>query len=238
MPPRKRSRQLAFRTGQINAAGGRPIDPRTIKHRSVVAAAWVTSATTAGDHMTFRVNNFNTPLEMANSLSFTTWSGVSDDRHPSGHAELTADGYDTYRVLSTHYRFSVNFMGTTSEPTEDYVFAYKFDASSQVAVPAMPATIATGEMWLDLQASPGWVWRRFSKGFGNNHPYKAGGVINIDVPNVYKLVSTLRKGMKIQILTALTVIKKDLWYSMSSQLTTVEYLEIRRRRRLRSVYYT
>ncbi len=198
MPSRKRSRQIAFRTGQINAAGGRPIDPRTIKHRSVVASAWEPSATTAGDHMTFRVNNFNTPLEMATSTSFTNQSGISGVRHPSGHVELVQDGYDTYQVLSSHYRFYVQFAASTSEPDEDYVFAYKFDSDSQSAVPAFPATNATQEVWLDIQASPGWVWKRFSKHYGGGQLLKSGGIINVDVPNVYDLIRSFRTGVVTQ----------------------------------------
>lgn len=201
MPPRKRSRMLAFRTGQINAAGGRPIDPRTIKHKAVVASQWVNSATTAGDHMTFRVNNFNTPLEMATTTTFALQSTISVGRHPSGHAELIQDGYDTYQVLSTHYEFTCNWMGAATEPFEDYIFAWKFDSDSQSTNPAFPATINTTEVWLDLQASPGWTWRRFSKHLAGRSSWPSGGVIKINVPSVYQLIKRFRTGKYLTYLT-------------------------------------
>lgn len=193
MPPRKRSRQLAFRTGQINAAGGRPIDPRTIKHRTVVASQFIASGTTAGDHMSFRINNFNTPLEMATTTTFANPTNISDDRHPSGHVELVQDAYDTYQVLQTHYRWHVMWCGSNT-PTEDYIFAYKFDADAQSTNPAFPADVNTTEVWLDMQASPGWVWKRFTKATNGARELKMGGYINITVDNVYDLIRRLNTG--------------------------------------------
>ncbi len=191
----KRSRTLAFRTGQINAAGGRPIDPRTIKHRSVVSSQWIASTVTAGDHMTFRVNNFNVPLEMASTTTFANAGSLSNDRHPSGHVELVEDNYDTYQVLSSHYRWELDYMGGLDE-TEDIIFAWKFDGSSQSTNPAVPATAASTEVWHDIQASPGWTWRRFTKNY--NTPRPSGGVININIPSCYDLIKSFKTGSTTQ----------------------------------------
>ncbi len=198
MPPRKRSRrQLAFRTGQINAAGGKPIDPRTIKHRSVVASQFIASGTTAGDHMTFIINNFNTPLKMATTTTFANPASLSNVRHPSGHVELVQDQYDTYQVLKVHYRWDVAYTGPNNLP-EDWVFAYKFDGDSQTTNPAFPASGNTTEVWLDMQASPGWIWKRFSKATNGGRELKNGGVININVENTYDLIKSFKSGVVTQ----------------------------------------
>lgn len=146
--------------------------------------------------MTFRVNNFNVPLEQASSTTFTTVGALSTSRHPSGHVELVQDAYDTYQVLDVHYRWEVKYCGPTSL-SEDFIFAYKFDADSQSAVPAFPASDATFEVWCDIQASPGWVWKRF----GKNHSSATRptwGVIEINVPSCFKLINEFNTGSKVQ----------------------------------------
>ncbi len=186
---RKRSRQLAFRSGNINAAGGKPIDPSHFTHRSVVAAQFHNSAVTAGDHMVFNIANFNTPLKFQSSTSYTVPVGISSDRHPSGHVELIQDGYNTYQVMKSHYRMDVSWRGSTNQ-TIDFIVGYKFDNDFQTASPVWTASVVTTENWLDLQASPGWVWNRY--GCDAQGTRKSWGVINIAIPSVPALVKKFK----------------------------------------------
>ena len=85
----------------------------------------------------------------------------------------------------------VRWMGA-NRTEDEWVFAYKFDSISQSTVPAFPVTVATTETFLDMQASTGWVWERFTADTLNTTtPLKSGRIININVPDVPKLVVKL-----------------------------------------------
>ncbi len=195
MPPRKRSRRLAFRTGNINAAGGKPIDPQVITHRSVVAAQFMTSGTTSGDHGVFQINAWNTPLLMVSNTAWTVPVGISASRHPSGHVELLADGYNAFLVEKTHYRIDVAWLGG-SLADSNWIFAYKFDNEAQSALPIFTAGATTTETWLDIQASPGWIWKRF--GCTPTAQRKSYGTINIDIPNVVQQIYAHERALNTQ----------------------------------------
>ncbi len=195
MAPGRASKRTRFRTGDINAAGGKPLSPQVKEYRCVVATQLLTSATTVGDHCLFDIAAYNTPLEMVASTSFTTPVGVSDDRHPSGHQAIIADGYDTSLVLQSHYRIQPIFYGSnTSAPVEArqhrYHVAYKFSLDNTADEPAFPATVATTEAWLDMQATKGWVWSDYRCDWDSGHDPKP---ININVPNVLQMMKIMRK---------------------------------------------
>lgn len=187
MPPRKRSRQTAFRLGMINAAGGRPLVPQKVYHRSVVAQQFGTSAgTTAGDHISFSIGSWNTPLNPANNTTWVVPVGISGVRHPSGHVDLLADKYDSYRVTKGHYHITIDWRGANRAQSQWY-FMYKFDNDETTATPALPNTVATTEVMLDIMASSGWQWRRFSCLSAQEGYLPSGGIIDINVPNVVEL---------------------------------------------------
>ncbi len=186
MPKRNR---LAFRTGDLNAAGGKPLNPSIKTYRCVTANIFGVTATTAGAHGVFIVNSYNTPTALASTVNWAQQSGVSGLRHPSGHTEVLADGYDTFLVLKSNYHIWVRWAGVSRTLNlDEWVFAYKFDSNGQTAIPAFPVTLATTDTWLDIQQSPGWVWKRFTSDLTNNTtPLKSGGIFNINVPDVVRM---------------------------------------------------
>lgn len=181
-----------FRTGFINAAGGRPLTPQSKTYRCVVATQWGCSGTTAGDHATINPCNYNTPLQKVSSTSWTVPTGISDTRHPSGHDHILADLYNTYLVKDAHLRIDIWFNGS-NKVGNNFVIGYKFDSDSQSASPAFPATVATTEVWLDLQASPGWVWERFGCVIDGDR--KTHGVMNIRMNNLPALTIATQKNV-------------------------------------------
>jgi len=184
----KRQRLTEFRTGGINAAGGVPVDPRVIKHRSVVAAQMGCLGTSAGSHGAFSIGAWNTPVELITAASWNVIGAVG--RHPSGHVEILADGYSTHKVMKSHYRFDITWHAAADRVQDYGVFAYKFSADSSVSEPAFPATLATGEVWLDMQSTAGWVWDKFgTSGLLNGTPrYPLAITVNVDIPNVSEIV--------------------------------------------------
>ncbi len=178
-------RMIKFRTGGINAAGGKPLIPASNSHVGVVATQWGSAATTVGDHATISINNFNTPLAFVSTITWVTPTGISDVRHPSGHKTLVQDGYDTYLVRAQYYQIFCKWNGVNNI-NETWIVAYKFDTDAQASNPLHTDSVVNTETWLDLQASPGFVWRRF--GCQSDDPsIPLSGIINIDVPDVVDL---------------------------------------------------
>ncbi len=181
-----RRRQLRFRTGQINAAGGRPIAEKSRVVKTVTAANFSVSATTAGDSGTFGLTQFGEPSDMQSSTSFTQ-NGTADN-HPSEHPQMVLN-WDTARVLSSMYRFDVRFVGTDAA-NKDFVFAYKFGSVATAPLVFTAGTV-TIDNWKDLRQSRGWVWHRFSGTQSGGSVYPSQGRIEIKVPNVKRLVQGL-----------------------------------------------
>ncbi len=183
MPSRKRMR--SFRVGAINAAGGKPRDPESEVYKCVVASHVVSSAVTAGDHCTLDVMNYNTPLNMVNTTTWGVSTGIAAGRHPSGHVDVLAHGYNTYLVLKSYYQIFLRWNGLPHDGV-NWVFMYKFNTDATSNTPALTASLVTAEIWLDLQASEGWVWKRFSCNPADNW-LPSSGMININVPDCVKL---------------------------------------------------
>ncbi len=175
----------SFRTGAINAAGGKPLDPEKKTYRCVVATTLISSITTAGDHGVFSVGNYNTPVRLTSTTTFATPAGISTARHPTGHVHLIGDGYNTFLVKKSHYRIYCWWNGV-DRPNENWIFGYKFDHNGQSADPAFVNDVTTVETWLDLQATRGWVWKRFSCS-QDNRSLPCSGIVNINIPDYVKL---------------------------------------------------
>ncbi len=186
----KRQRMTDFRVGDINAAGGPVRDERALIHRSVVATQFGSSATTAGDHGSFAINSWNHPLTLTGNTTFSL-NSISPNRHPSGHVQILADGYKAFQVLKTHYRFDI-LHGGAEHVGGEIIFAYKFSgAATTSGEPIFTAGLATTEVWLDMQASSGWVWTRIGTTVGGNHR-PSFAVVNVNIPNVTEMVRKIQ----------------------------------------------
>lgn len=194
------SKRTRFRVDDVNAAGGKPLAPQVKEYQCVTATQIHTSNAKVGDHAMYDIAAYNTPLDMVDTLSFVEPTGISAVRHPSGHQAIILDGYDTHLVLKSRYVFHVKFHGSNvSTPVADrnkrMVFAYKFSLDPTVDDPAFPATVATTEAWLDMQASVGWKWKMMPCDWDTGDP-KA---IVVDVPNVVQMMKIMRKNQVTQL---------------------------------------
>lgn len=177
-----------FRTGDKNAAGGRPFNPQTKTYKCVTADTWFSDndgGNVCGSHIIFHIGNYNAPLGLVAEKAWTKAVGLAAYRHPSGHLEVVADKYTAYLVRSVLYDVRIQYTGATAYDL-DWVFAYKFSDEADETEPAFPITVAATEVWLDMQASPGWVWFRQSC---NHDKLKDGCVLEtkISVDDVPKL---------------------------------------------------
>ncbi len=138
--------------------------------------------------MAMSVGNFNTPVAFANNTTFAL-SGTAAGRHPSGHIQLLQDGYDTYEVLRSEFKFDVQWQG--ADRTGAYaVFAYKFGSLAiTTSEPIFTAGAVTNETWLDMQASARWVWKKF--GTSADGDRKTFFTHTIVIPNVRRLVRAI-----------------------------------------------
>lgn len=191
----REAKQIAFRTGNVAAAGkGKPFIPQTKSYNARCSTQFICSGTTAGDHCVFSVPEFNIPCTRTDNLTFVTpgTSAQESFRHPTGHEEAIAQGYDTAEVKSCMYRFHIAFTGGNNV-LQDWVFAYKFSSVSHVSEPIMTAGALTISAWADLRQTRGWVWKRMSgsNSGGSIHPSVA--VIDIKVPSVAKLAYAMNK---------------------------------------------
>ncbi len=200
MPPRTRKRKrtskthlLAFRTGGLGAGGSRHPNPDIIRYKAVVASKFLSSAVSAGDHLSFNLGGYNTPLRMIGNVTWINPVGISDQRHPTGHVQAIEDGYNTALVKGIHYHIYYKWQGADSVEN-DFIIAYKFDTDSTASTPALTASVVTMEMWLDLQASPGWVWRRGScNGRTSAKGLQSAGFFDINIPELQKLQFRMHK---------------------------------------------
>ncbi len=179
---KRRSRVTAFRVGQINAAGGRPVTPHSRTVRTVTAGSLLCTGTTAGDECAFNIIDWSAPADP----DVTTFSiaGTSDNR-PSGHAEILADGYDRVKVLSSMYRFNVRFKGTEAAG-KDFIFAYRFQQGS-AAILTHTAGDITIDNFKDLRQSRGWVWKRMSATHSGGSVHPSATQFEVRIANPGKL---------------------------------------------------
>lgn len=182
-----------FRTGDVNAAGGRPLNPRTKEYRCVTAGTFLCERNTAqsGGHIVFTPSSYNCPVRMNAVLNFTEPTGINAARHPSGHQAIIADGYDTFMVKSAYYAFKVQWTAANA-PARNWVVAYKFDTNLSATAPTWPIGVQNTETWLDLQASPGWVYHKYGcDRSGKGLP--THGHFNVKIPDVPGLTIKLQK---------------------------------------------
>ncbi len=183
---RKRSRILTFRTGGVNAAGQKNREGGTFIHQSVVSTRMGSSTLTSGDHGVFGIGSFNTPVFLRSNTTFGL-NGVAVGRHPNGHQALIVDGYDVAKVLSSSYKFDIEWCGTDRLDSFG-IFAYKFGHDLSSSEPIFTAGAVTNETYLDMKTTPGWVMRRFDT---NSRLKNRHITVNVPIPSVPKLTRQL-----------------------------------------------
>ncbi len=186
---RKRKRhQLAFRIGNVNAAGGQPISSTTRTIKSVTANVMLISGTTAGDTCAFNICDWSAPSDPDANTTFT-FPGTENNK-PNNQPEADAEGYDAVRVLSALYRFDVRYKGT-SDPTKDFIFAYAFNTQSTAPLTLTASATIAADNWNDLRCSRGWVWHRMSATAQSGSLYPAAKRIEVRIPNIMQLTNKL-----------------------------------------------
>lgn len=199
-PRRKaKARQIAFRTGHVSASGrGKPFISNTKSYFARCATTVVNSGTSSGDIGTFDIREYNMPLNMSEKLTWAYAGTATTEglRHPTGHTDAIAQGFDTATVKSVMYRFNVQWTGTGG-PLKNYVFAYKFAPNSFIAEPVLTAGASIVNEWNDMRQSRGWVYKRFSGTGVGGDIYPSGGIIDVKIPSVAKLCYAFAKGQPV-----------------------------------------
>lgn len=201
MPRRNyRSRQLAFRTRGINAAGsGKPWQPLTKKVKSVTHDTWISKGTVANQiaiHAILAVGNWTAPLWSTQNHKHFCTAGLQGTARNNMFTNAINDSYTQVKVLSSMYRFTIRFTGSNNAGS-DFIFAYMFsytglkdgelDTSDEVKVQ---------QLWLEMRGSRGWVWRRFSGINSGGSIFPSSGIIDIKVPNVPALARKMNPGQQ------------------------------------------
>ncbi len=193
---RKDKNLLKFRTGNVAPAGrGKPFIPTTKTYNARCVTSIVNSSTTSGDIGQFRVGEYNLPLTFQANETFTFEGTVveSSAKHPTGHAEAIAQGYDVAEVLSCLYRFTIRFQGTDAA-AKDYVFAYKF--TNDIAIVdevAFTAGVLSVDQWHNMQMTRAWTWKRFSGVNSGGSIWPSSGVVEVRIPSCAKLSYAMNK---------------------------------------------
>ncbi len=206
----KRSR-FAFRTGQLDSLNRRPPVPAdkvvrcevSTKGTSFETAVSGTKGNASGVHWVIALGDYNIPTYPITFNGMNESLNVDSKRHPTGHEEAVADGYDTYLVLSQFFNFL--FKCNVHSITQDYVVAYKFSTDSSLAEPDLrwagtaisttpthpaPDGYNNKNAWLDMQMSGGWVYKH------KNQNLNAGGGytrMKINIPNLPLLTAKMHE---------------------------------------------
>ncbi len=196
---RRDANQLKFRTGNVAPAGrGKPFIPQTKTYNARCVTTIINSATTSGDIACFFPGQYNLPLSVASSNEAFTFEGTvaeSSAKHPTGHAEAIAQGYDTAEVLSCLYRFTIRFQGADAA-TKDFCFAYKFtndlDVDDEVA---FTAGVLSVDQWHNMQMTRAWTWKRFSATQSGGSIWPSSGIVNVNIPSVAKLMYGMNRDL-------------------------------------------
>lgn len=187
------TRQEQFRLGMIPAGGGKPNQQltnfvRTL--RTVEAANFEVSSTTAGDTAAFHLGNWGTATTPTTNVAFGIQGTAAN--HPSQHQRVINGGYDISLMLSCQYRFDVRWVGTDAA-SKQWCFAYCF-TSDATAIQSWGAGTVTIDNFKDIRHSTGWVYRRFSSTSSGGSIYPAAGIIKINIPDVPRLMLLLQGG--------------------------------------------
>lgn len=182
------NRQLQFRIGNKNAAGGRPVHEQSRTLRTVTASQWQTPITLAGAGGSLNLGQLGTPASFENT-TFTELGTANN--HPSEHPQMVAAGWSQGVVLSSMYRLDVRMTGTDSAG-KDFVVAHKFaqDSNSIITFTAGATVI---DLWKDMRQSRGWSWKRFSGINAGGSIYPSQGRIEIKVPDCPALTRKLNE---------------------------------------------
>ncbi len=190
MPYRsKRSRQEAFRSGKLAAAGStKTLVPftKTVKSICCGGLKWATATANQGTgSCAFDVNNWSSPATAVSKINVLD-HGTTLNR-PSEHVQAKALGYDECLVKSSLYRINLRYIGTDSN-VADWVFAYKFSTSSSNAFGSdYGYGVTSVDNWFDLKQSRGWVYHRMSGTGSGGSMYPSAKQIDIRIPNVPSL---------------------------------------------------
>lgn len=187
---RRRNKQFRFRTGQIGAAGGRPITPKSRNFKVVCAASLGNEGVgKAGGHAVFDLTVFDAPCDPVNKTLVLLGSSFN---HPVGHADLISDGYTRVFLKNKMYRFDIRFRGSDSA-AKDFVFAYKFGTSTGSSLAHYDSGLRTIDNWTDMRQSRGWIWKRFSSTSSGGSSYPSAARVDVRIPNIKQLVFGLTK---------------------------------------------
>lgn len=218
--PSYRRRLLKHRTRDLNVSGvGQTWYQRTKTYtfrtlgRLVLDANDGTTASTVNVH-TFMPHNVNDPMGSTTSsfVDFHTFGGsgaagltTRHTRHPQYHKEAIEDNYTRARVLAANISLEVTITEAT-DTSADYIVAW-FWCPSDEADPHMPELrIATStfdlpvdaeNLWFAVRQNAGWSWRRFSSVQSGGSPFPVTGVIDIAIPDLYKLGKALNRGKEL-----------------------------------------
>lgn len=191
------NRLEAFRVGQVAAGGGKPLFPyiqlydcKTTTTFSVGTAP----GTVTGGSWAYELGQYNVPLLFKTAAGILVSGAPMLNRHPTGHAEAIALGYQDALIVKSAYRFVVTHT-SANDADETFIIAWKFSASNVIS--ELTAGLATSdlsiEMENDLFMTRGWTWQRFSATHAGGSVFPATGVIKIDVDHVPHLSMLLHQ---------------------------------------------
>lgn len=190
---RKREiRQLNYRAGKWNAAGGVKISPNSRTIKTITCTQFGVVATTAGDTMAFNIVDWSAPATPESGGTFLNRGDAANlNPKPHNHVEVLADGYDTARVISALYRFHVRYIATDSG-AKDFIFAYRFSTTKDSGYSSVfTAGNVTIDFWKELRQSYGWVYHRMSSTHAGGSEYPSTKTIDVRIPSIIALTRKL-----------------------------------------------
>lgn len=183
------SKLTKFRIGEYSAGGvgAPPIMARTKTYRCVTAHHFEAGGASpiAGGRAMYSLNQYNVPLEFVGFADITADTNLGN-RHPSGHPEALALGYDNAIVLAAFYRFTIS-KTAADNADEQYVFAYRFMLNSSNAEVKLDTKANTIKTWADMRQTRGWVYQRFSGVQSGGSIFPASGVVEIKIEDIPEL---------------------------------------------------
>ncbi len=203
---RKRFNINAWRAGQLNWNGEKPIIPnqltrsfRTIGRLQAEGVDAAASPNYVNFHY-FPINNFNDPMG-AHHLNHGFFISEDDtDDHNVEHDNLIALDFKRVRVLSAKVTLRVDVNSVSSE---DWVVAWRF-AAGTVATASVPQFAAANNefdgfakaivLWREIRNNPGWDYTIFSGTQSGGSMYPTSGTIVINIPRMMDLGVRLNRG--------------------------------------------
>lgn len=208
----KMSKQTRFRVGQYGPSGmgTKPIARNSTTYKCVTAEELGVGGTSpiCGGAFVYNFMRYNTPLVFS-AIENVTANASLGVRHPSGHKEALALGYDKFLVLSGFYRLTCRHT-TAASTSEQWIVAYKFSNTLSLAELVTAAggtavdldTLAGGvNLWADMRQTRGWVYQRFSGNQSGGSIFPVTGVVEINIPDAPELAIALNSyGNSVEVL--------------------------------------